>query len=121
MFLSLKYFWIWVVTFFIFFGEIKKITEKFSLEIFWKSCSICNFFSGKKPQKKKLLEKPLAEIEVVAADGPGTGNISILFLMHSFIRILPGSEIVGVPASEITEIILFSFNKFKTFLMFFFR
>ena len=46
--------------------------------------------------------------------------MSILFLMHSFIKIPPGSEIVGVPASEMIEIILFSFSKFNTYLMFFF-
>ena len=90
------------------------------LKIFWKSRSICNFLSGKKPQKKKLFEKPLTETAAVAAEDPGTGNILILFLMHSFIKIPPGSEIVGVPASEIIEIILFSFNKFKTFFTFFF-
>ena len=37
------------------------------MEIFWKSWSICNFFSGKKPQKKKLFEKPLIEIAATAA------------------------------------------------------
>ena len=74
-----------------------------------KRFSTCSFFSGKKPQKKKLLENPLAEIAAVAADGPGIGNISILLLIHSFIKILPGSEIVGVPASEMIETIFFFF------------
>ena len=81
---------------------------------------MCKLFSGKKPQKKKLLEKPLTDIAAVAAEEPGTGNILILFLMHSFIKTPPGSEIVGVPASEMIEIILFSFNKFNMYLVFFF-
>ena len=67
-----------------------------------------------------MFEKPLTETAAVAAEDPGTGNILILFLMHSFIKIPPGSEIVGVPASEMIEIILFSFSKFNTFLMFVF-
>ena len=53
-----------------------------------------------------MFEKPLIETAAVTAEDPGTGNISILFLMHSFIKILPGSEIVGVPASEMIETIL---------------
>ena len=76
--------------------------------------------SGKNPQKKKLFEKPLIETAAETAEDPGTGNILILFLMHSLIKIPPGSEIVGVPASEMIEIILFSLSKFNTFLMFFF-
>ena len=68
-----------------------------------------------------MFEKPLIETASATAEDPGAGNISILFLIHSFIKIPPGSEIVGVPASEIIEIILFSFNKFNTFLIFFFH
>ena len=49
--------------------------------------------------------KPDEDIAVVTADTPGIGNIFILFLIHSFIKIKPGSEIVGVPASEIIETI----------------
>ena len=60
---------------------MKKINEQFNFETFWKSFSICKLFSGKKPQKKKLLEKPLTDIAAVAADEPGTGNILILFLI----------------------------------------
>ena len=45
------------------------------------------------------------EIAVVTADAPGRGIISILFFIHSLINIAPGSEIVGVPASDINEII----------------
>ena len=60
-------------------GEIKKTIEQFKLEIFLKSLSICNFLSGKKPQKKKLFENPLIETAAATADDPGTGNISIFF------------------------------------------
>ena len=60
----------------------------------------------------KLFENPLIETAAMAAEDPGTGNMLILFLMHSLIKTPPGSEIVGVPASEMIEIILFSFNKF---------
>ena len=34
------------------------------------------------------------ETAVITADGPGSGIISILFLLHSLIKIFPGSEIV---------------------------
>ena len=39
----------------------------------------------------------------MTAEAPGRGIISILFLIHSLINIAPGSEIVGVPASDIKE------------------
>ena len=45
------------------------------------------------------------ETAVINADGPGSGIISILFLLHSLIKIFPGSEIVGVPASDIKDTI----------------
>ena len=67
-----------------------------------------------------MFEKPLIETAAATAEDPGTGNISILFLIHSFINIPPGSEIVGVPASEMIETILFSFSKFNTYFVFFF-
>ena len=67
-----------------------------------------------------MFEKPLIETAATTAEDPGTGNILILFLIHSLIKIPPGSEIVGVPASEMMETILFSFSKFNTYLMFFF-
>ena len=41
----------------------------------------------------------------MTAEAPGSGIISILFLMHSLINIAPGSEIAGVPASDTIEII----------------
>ena len=39
------------------------------------------------------------------ADAPGIGKISILLITHSLTNIAPGSEIDGVPASEIKETI----------------
>ena len=42
-------------------------------------------------------------LAVVIADTPGIGNTLIFFLMHSLMRIRPGSDKVGVPASEIIE------------------
>jgi len=45
---------------------------------------------------------------VVIADGPGSGIILIFSFKHSLISIAPGSEILGVPASDIKEIILFA-------------
>ena len=56
----------------------------------------------------------------VTDDGPGKGKIFILFSIHSFTKIDPGSDTPGVPASEIREIIVPFFNKFKTFNRFFF-
>ena len=40
------------------------------------------------------------------AEGPGIGKILIPLLIHSLTNIDPGSEMLGVPASEIKEIIL---------------
>ena len=39
------------------------------------------------------------------ADAPGNGVILIFSLTHSFTNIAPGSEIPGVPASEMSEMI----------------
>ena len=49
-------------------------------------------------------------IVAITDDAPGTGIILILFFIHSLIKILPGSEIDGVPASEINDKILPSFK-----------
>ena len=49
-------------------------------------------------------EKPLIETAVATAEGPGIGVILILFFTHSLTNIEPGSEMVGVPASEIKDI-----------------
>ena len=47
---------------------------------------------------------PLTETALETAEGPGTGDTLIPFLKHSFIKTHPGSEMLGVPASEIKDI-----------------
>ncbi len=53
------------------------------------------------------MENPLTDIAAVTAETPGIGTILILFSIHAFTIILPGSDISGVPASEIREIVFF--------------
>ena len=43
-------------------------------------------------------------VAVVIAETPGTGNILRFFLIHSLKRTKPGSDKIGVPASEIKAI-----------------
>ena len=43
----------------------------------------------------------------VTEETPGIGIIGIFFETHSLISILPGSEITGVPASEIRDMMLY--------------
>ena len=57
---------------------------------------------------------------VATADGPGIGTILILFLTHSFTKTEPGSEIAGVPASEIKDINFPDFKYSIIFKVFFF-
>ena len=47
------------------------------------------------------------EAVAVTEETPGIGIIVIFFKTHSLISILPGSEITGVPASEISDIMLY--------------
>ena len=61
--------------------------------------------------KKIFQKKPLIDIAVLTEDGPGNGVTSIELLMHSLIIMEPGSEIEGVPASEIRDITKPFFNK----------
>ena len=83
---------------------MKKTIEKFNLDKMSKNSFISFSFSGKKPMKENLSENPLSAIAVVIAEALVWENI-ILFLIHSLTKILPGSEIPGVPASETNEII----------------
>ena len=53
-----------------------------------------------------MSEKPLIDNEVIIDEAPGIGVTGILLVIHSLTNILPGSEIVGVPASEISDTIL---------------
>ena len=76
--------------------------------------------SGKNPQNKNLSEKPLIETAAATAEGPGIGNILISLLIHSLTKIEPGSEILGVPASYIKEIIFPDFKYSIIFTTFFF-
>ena len=46
----------------------------------------------------------------VTADGPGIGCTSKFSFIHLLTKNTPGSEIVGVPASEIKDIICFFFK-----------
>ena len=46
----------------------------------------------------------------MTADVPGIGVTNIFSSIQRLIRILPGSEIDGVPASDINDIVLFSFK-----------
>ena len=43
---------------------------------------------------------------MLTAEGPGNGKIFIFSLTHSLIKIAPGSDIPGVPASETRDMIL---------------
>ena len=54
------------------------------------------------------------------ADAPGIGKISISLITHSLTNIAPGSEIDGVPASEIIETTDPDFKISITFDKFFF-
>ena len=88
-------------------GEIKNITVHPWFDAFSKVLFRFFFFSGKKPKNKYLSEKPLIDIPAPTDEGPGIGKISIELLTHSWISNLPGSDIVGVPASDIKQIIFF--------------
>ena len=62
-----------------------------------------------------MSENPLIDTAEITDDGPGIEKIFIFFLTISFIRIDPGSEIHGVPASEIIETIFLFSSKLTTF------
>ena len=51
----------------------------------------------------------------MTADAPGNGVTDISLLIHSLINIAPGSEILGVPASETRETIAPDFKKLIIF------
>ena len=68
-----------------------------------------------------MSEKPLIEKAAVVADGPGIGTKFIFSFIHSLTKIFPGSEILGVPASDIKDTILFDFKISIIFLRFFFH
>ena len=55
----------------------------------------------------------------MTAEGPGIGQILKFSSIHLLTSIKPGSEIVGVPASEISETTLSFFIKSITVLLIF--
>ena len=56
----------------------------------------------------------------VTAEGPGIGCIFKFSSIHLLMSIIPVSEIVGVPASDIKETILLFFIKSITLMLIFF-
>ena len=54
------------------------------------------------------------------AEGPGMGMTLISLLMHSLTNIEPGSEMLGVPASDIKEIIFPDLRYSIIFITFYF-
>ena len=121
IFLPVKFFFISGIILLIFLGEIKKTNEFSNSDNFFSSFDNCCFLSWKKPQNKNLSEKPLIETAAATAEGPGIGNIFILLLIHSLTNIEPGSEILGVPASDIKEIIFPDLRCSIIFTIFFFH
>ena len=51
-----------------------------------------------------MFEKSERTILAVGAEGPGIENTLILFSAHTLIRSDPGSDIIGVPESNISAI-----------------
>ena len=61
------------------------------------------FFTGKKPSKTNLsFGRPELTKAGTKAVAPGKHSTSILFSTQALVSKNPGSEIAGVPASEIT-------------------
>ena len=56
----------------------------------------------------------------MTAEEPGIGHTLNFSSIHLLISIIPGSEMVGVPASEINETTLFFLIKSITLLLIFF-
>ena len=105
---------------FIFFDETKNTIELLIFDKFSKSLSN-NFFFREKNRRKNLSENPLIETAAITDEGPGIGLTVISLAIHSFTKIAPGSDTLGVPASEIREIIEPFFNKSIIFKIFFFH
>ena len=69
------------------------------------------FFTGKKPSKENLSEgKPEQTKAGTKAVGPGKDSTSTSYFMHSRTNKNPGSEIPGVPASEIKAVSILSLS-----------
>ena len=62
----------------------------------------------KKNQKEKLVDEKLDKTKLaIGAVGPGSENIGIFSAKQNLIRSAPGSDITGVPESEINAIAFF--------------
>ena len=84
-------------------------------------CFFNSFSFLVKNQKKKIDHQNLNTlIADVIEETPGIGIILIFSFIHSFNKILPGSDISGVPASEIKDKILPCFIYSIIFKNFFF-
>ena len=70
------------------------------------------FFSGKNPSNtKRSLGNPLLTKAGTKAVAPGKHSTSILFSTQARVSKNPGSEMAGVPASEIKAIVSPAFNR----------
>ena len=76
-------------------------------------------FLDRNPKKKNFELKPATEIAAVTAEGPGTGITLIFFSLANFTKNSPGSEIKGVPASDIKRYNFSPFYIIKNFFTFF--
>ena len=75
-------------------------------------------FLGRKPKKQNLsVFKPDIARLAIAEHGPGNEKILCLFCLILFNNLYPGSDINGVPASEIREITLFLLSSFKILII----
>src|SRR3989344_4272474 len=86
-------------------GASKKIIVDFTIAIidftFSNKDFLCPGFLGGYPKNKNLsVGKPDWTRAVITDDGPGTDSILIPSLIASLTSLKPGSDTVGVPASE---------------------
>ena len=76
------------------------------------------FFSGKNPSNTNLsLGKPLFTKAGTKAVAPGKHSTGIWFSIQARVSKNPGSEIAGVPASEIKAMVSPAFNRLRQFSM----
>ena len=72
--------------------------------------SMYNLLFGKNPTNVKGVGKPLITNALINALGPETTVYSSPFSINWLIKIFPGSDIPGMPASEISAISLPAFK-----------
>ena len=69
------------------------------------NCFLCPGLSGGYPKNINLSgANPLRVRAVITEEGPGRESTSMFCARHSLTNLYPGSEIRGVPASEIKQI-----------------